>query len=59
VSFKLRRHGRPTSWKPCAVSQLSTTTRYAHLSPQRMIATATAAARAWDLMPDADGQDGG
>jgi integrase len=40
-------------------SQLSTATRYPHHSPQRMIATATAAARAWELMPAADGQDGG
>ncbi len=31
--------------------QLSTTTRYAHLSPDRLVATATAAARAWDLLP--------
>jgi len=39
-------------------SQLSTTTRYAHHSPQRMIATATAAARAWDLPETEDGQGG-
>ena len=32
-------------------SQLSTTTRYAHHSPDRLVATATAAARAWDLLP--------
>jgi integrase len=31
--------------------QLSTTTRYAHHSPQRMVETATAAARAWNLLP--------
>ena len=36
--------------------QLSTTTRYAHHSSQRMVETATAAARAWNLLPDpADG----
>ena len=40
-------------------SQLSTTTRYAHHSPQRMIATATAAARAWDLPETEDGRGGG
>jgi integrase len=40
-------------------SQLSTKTRYADRSPQRMIATATAAARVWDLMPEPeDGSDG-
>ena len=32
-------------------SQLSTTTRYAHHSPDRLVATATAAARAWDMLP--------
>ncbi|HEY1857323.1 site-specific integrase [Acidocella sp.] len=32
-------------------SQLSTTTRYAHHSPQRLIATATAASNAWNLLP--------
>ncbi len=32
-------------------SQLSTTTRYAHHSPQRLIATATTAANAWNLLP--------
>jgi len=32
-------------------TQLSTTTRYAHHSPQRLIATATAASRAWNLLP--------
>ena len=31
--------------------QLSTTTRYAHHSQQRMVETATAAARAWNLLP--------
>jgi site-specific recombinase XerD len=36
--------------------QLSTTTRYAHHSPQRMVETATAAARAWNLMPVPDEQ---
>jgi len=34
--------------------QLSTTTRYAHHSPQRMVETATAAARAWNLLPAPD-----
>ncbi len=32
-------------------SQLSTTARYAHHSPDRLVATATAAAGAWDLLP--------
>jgi integrase len=32
-------------------SQLSTTTRYAHHAPERLVATAGAAARAWDLIP--------
>ncbi len=32
-------------------TQLSTTTRYAHHSPQRLIATATAALNAWNLLP--------
>lgn len=32
-------------------SQLSTTTRYAHHAPQRLVATATIAARAWNLLP--------
>lgn len=31
--------------------QLSTTTRYAHHSPERLVETATAAARAWNLLP--------
>jgi site-specific recombinase XerD len=31
--------------------QLSTTTRYAHHSPQRMVETTTAAARAGNLLP--------
>ena len=34
--------------------QLSTTTRYAHHSPQRLVATADTAARAWNLLPAAD-----
>lgn len=33
-------------------TQLSTTTRYAHHSPQRLIDTATAASRAWNLLPE-------
>jgi site-specific recombinase XerD len=32
--------------------QLSTTTRYAHHAPQRLVETASTAARAWDLLPD-------
>jgi hypothetical protein len=32
-------------------SQLSTTTRYAHHPPQRLIATASAAILAWHLLP--------
>ena len=32
--------------------QLSTTTRYAHHAPQRLVETAAAAARAWRLMPE-------
>ena len=32
-------------------SQLSTTVRYAHHAPQRLVATATIAARAWNLLP--------
>ncbi len=35
-------------------SQLSTTTRYAHHSPQRLIDTATTALRAWNLLPELD-----
>jgi integrase len=35
-------------------SQLATTTRYAHHSPQRLIATATTASRAWNLLPEPD-----
>ena len=31
--------------------RLSTTTRYAHHSPQRMVETAATAARAWNLLP--------
>jgi integrase len=34
--------------------QLSTTTRYAHHAPQRLVETATAAARAWNLLPALD-----
>jgi integrase len=33
-------------------TQLSTTTRYAHHSPQRLIDTATTALRAWNLLPE-------
>ncbi len=33
-------------------SQLSTTTRYAHHSPQRLIDTATTALGAWNLLPE-------
>ncbi len=35
-------------------SQLSTTARYAHHAPQRLVETATVAARAWDLLPPPD-----
>jgi len=35
-------------------TQLSATTRYAHHSPQRLIATATAASRAWNLLPEGE-----
>jgi integrase len=35
-------------------TQLATTTRYAHHSPQRLIATATTASRAWNLLPEPD-----
>ncbi len=38
-------------------SQLSTTTRYAHHSPQRLIATATTASTAWNLMTESEGQN--
>jgi integrase len=38
--------------------QLSTTTRYAHHSPQRMVETATAAARAWNLLPAPEEAEG-
>jgi len=31
--------------------QLSTTSRYAHHSPQRMVETATVAERTWNLLP--------
>lgn len=37
--------------------QLSTTTRYAHHAPQRLIETATAAARAWNLLPVPEATD--
>ena len=33
-------------------TQLSTTNRYAHHSPQRLIATATTASQAWNLLPE-------
>ena len=39
--------------------QLNTTTRYAHHSPQRIVETATTAARAWNLLPAPDGQTAG
>lgn len=32
-------------------TQLSTTARYSHHAPQRLVDTASAAARAWDLLP--------
>ncbi len=38
-------------------TQLSTTNRYAHHSPQRLIATATTATKAWNLLPDLAGSD--
>jgi site-specific recombinase XerD len=34
--------------------QLSTTKRYAHHSPHRMVETTTAAARAWNPLPAPD-----
>jgi site-specific recombinase XerD len=37
-------------------TQLSTTTRYAHHSPQRLIATAATATRAWNLLPEPEEQ---
>ncbi len=37
-------------------TQLSTTTRYAHHSSQRLIATATTASRAWNLLPEPEEQ---
>ncbi len=37
-------------------TQLSTTTRYAHHSPQRLIAMATAASTAWNLLPGPPGR---
>ena len=40
-------------------SQLSTTTRYAHHAPQRLVATAATAARAWNLLPGPDGTGSG
>jgi integrase len=39
-------------------TQLSTTTRYAHHSPQRLIATATAASNAWNLLPPPEQTNG-
>jgi integrase len=38
-------------------SQLSTTARYAHHAPQRLVQTAATAARAWKLLPETDGGD--
>jgi integrase len=35
-------------------SQLSTTQRYAHHAPERLVSTASVAARAWNLLPAAD-----
>ncbi len=35
--------------------QLSTTTRYAHHSPQRLVETASTATRAWNLLPSPEG----
>ncbi|WP_074767080.1 hypothetical protein [Magnetospirillum fulvum] len=35
-------------------SQLSTTARYAHHAPQRMVETASIAVRAWNLLPGPD-----
>jgi integrase len=35
-------------------SQLSTSSRYSHHSPQRLIDTATVASRAWNLVPEPD-----
>ncbi len=40
-------------------TQLSTTTRYAHHSPQRLIATAATATRAWNLLAEPRGIDAG
>jgi len=42
-------------------SQLSTTTRYAHHAPQRLVQTAATAARAWNLLaePDSDEAEDG
>jgi integrase len=41
--------------------QLSTTTRYAHHAPKRLVETASTAARAWNLLPtpiaDTDDRD--
>ncbi|GAB0115740.1 phage integrase [Acidisoma sp. C75] len=37
-------------------TQLSTTMRYAHHSPQRLIATATAASKVWNLAPEPEEQ---
>jgi integrase len=38
-------------------TQLSTTNRYAHHSPQRLIATATSATTAWNLLPKPPAHD--
>ena len=37
-------------------SQLSTTARYSHHAPQRLVETASTAARAWDLLPGREAQ---
>ncbi len=39
-------------------SQLATTARYAHHAPQRLVETATVAARSWDLLPGTTGDEG-
>jgi site-specific recombinase XerD len=36
-------------------TQLSTTTRYAHHNSERLVATASTAAKAWNLLPDETG----
>ena len=38
-------------------SQLSTSARYAHHSPQRLIATATTASTVWNLLPEPEEQN--